>query len=555
MTISTQPVDHPAELVTIDQLKISTDDTVLVPNLALTIKPGERVGLIGESGSGKSLTALSLMGLLPDELNAQGNVSIRNICDDILNTPDRELSKMRGRRVSMVFQEPMSALNPLMKVGKQIAEVLLQHGTVGSRKEAQQRVRKLIEDVHLPDPPRIMRSYPYQLSGGQRQRVMLAIAFANDPELIICDEPTTALDVTVQRQVLDLLDDAVRSRSASLLFVSHDLGVIAEVCDRVMVMQQGRIVESGTVRDVLTAPQHEYTRRLLSASKLEELKEDTPGRSPHIEASTTETPQPQPIIQVRNLTRTFSTGQHRVDALKDINLEVAAGDRVGIVGESGSGKTTLLKILAGLDRPTAGEIEVCGVDVRRASHRGLKPLRQRLQIVFQDPMGSLDPRMNIQEIIEEPLLRTRRDTPNAKVRQELVQESLEAVELPPDVISRYPHQFSGGQRQRISIARALITNPDVLIADEPVSALDVSVQAQVLKLLNALVEDRGMTLLMVSHDLSVVRHICRHVAVMRQGEIVEAGDTEEVYRNPTHDYTRRLLEAVPSLDQIIRNRV
>ncbi|HEY4558250.1 MAG TPA: ABC transporter ATP-binding protein [Enteractinococcus sp.] len=554
MTISTQPVDHP-ELVTIDQLKISTDDTVLVPNLALTIKPGERVGLIGESGSGKSLTALSLMGLLPDELNAQGNVSIRNICDDILNTPDRELSKMRGRRVSMVFQEPMSALNPLMKVGKQIAEVLLQHGTVGSRKEAQQRVRKLIEDVHLPDPPRIMRSYPYQLSGGQRQRVMLAIAFANDPELIICDEPTTALDVTVQRQVLDLLDDAVRSRGASLLFVSHDLGVIAEVCDRVMVMQQGRIVESGTVRDVLTAPQHEYTRRLLSASKLEELKEDTPGRPPHIEASTTETPQPQPIIQVRSLTRTFSTGQHRVNALKDINLEVAAGDRVGIVGESGSGKTTLLKILAGLDRPTAGEIEVCGVDVRRASHRGLKPLRQRLQIVFQDPMGSLDPRMNIQEIIEEPLLRTRRDTPNAKVRQELVQESLEAVELPPDVIPRYPHQFSGGQRQRISIARALITNPDVLIADEPVSALDVSVQAQVLKLLNALVEDRGMTLLMVSHDLSVVRHICRHVAVMRQGEIVEAGDTEQVYRNPTHDYTRRLLEAVPSLDQIIRNRV
>lgn len=553
MTVPTQQTAA-SELVTIDQLQISTDDTILVPPLDLTIKSGERVGLIGESGSGKSLTALSLMGLLPDELNAEGDVSIRDICTDILRTPDRELSKMRGHRVSMVFQEPMTALNPLMKVGKQIAEVLLQHGTVKSRQDARRRVQSLIEDVHLPDPPRIMRSYPYQLSGGQRQRVMLAIAFANDPELIICDEPTTALDVTVQRQVLELLDDAVRKRGTSLLFVSHDLGVIAEVCDRVLVMKNGHIVESGPVREVLTTPQHEYTRRLLNASKLDELQEDASELTPHTDTQAKEAPEQQPIIQVRDLSRTFSSGRHRVEALKDIDLEVAPGDRVGIVGESGSGKTTLLKILAGLDRPTSGEIDVCGVDVRRAGHRGLKPLRQRLQIIFQDPMGSLDPRMNIQQIVEEPLLQDRRNTPNAQRRQALVQESLEAVEIPPDAVSRYPHQFSGGQRQRISIARALITDPDVLIADEPVSALDVSVQAQVLKLLNALVEDRGMTLLMVSHDLSVVRHICRKVAVMRHGQVVEAGETEQVYRNPTHDYTRRLLEAIPSLDQIIENR-
>lgn len=553
MTVPTHQTAAP-ELVTIDQLQISTDDTMLVPPLDLTIKAGERVGLIGESGSGKSLTALSLMGLLPDELNAEGDISIRDICTDILRTPDRELSKMRGHRVSMVFQEPMTALNPLMKVGKQIAEVLLQHGTVKSRQAAQRRVHSVIEDVHLPDPPRIMRSYPYQLSGGQRQRVMLAIAFANDPELIICDEPTTALDVTVQRQVLELLDDAVRKRGTSLLFVSHDLGVIAEVCDRVLVMKNGHIVESGPVHEVLTTPQHEYTRRLLNASKLDELQEDASELIPHPDMLAKEIPEQQPIIQVRDLSRTFNSGRHRVEALKSIDLEVAPGDRVGIVGESGSGKTTLLKILAGLDRPTSGEIDVCGVDVRRAGHRGLKPLRQRLQIIFQDPMGSLDPRMNIQQIVEEPLIQDRRNTPNAQRRQILVKESLEAVEIPPDAISRYPHQFSGGQRQRISIARALITDPDVLIADEPVSALDVSVQAQVLKLLNALVEDRGMTLLMVSHDLSVVRHICRKVAVMRHGQVVEAGETEQVYRNPTHDYTRRLLEAIPSLDQIIKNR-
>lgn len=553
MTVPTHQTTSP-ELVTIDQLQISTDDTMLVPPLDLVIKSGERVGLIGESGSGKSLTALSLMGLLPDELHAEGDISIRDICKDILRTPDRELSKMRGHRVSMVFQEPMTALNPLMKVGKQIAEVLLQHGTVKSRQEAQRRVRSLIEDVHLPDPPRIMRSYPYQLSGGQRQRVMLAIAFANDPKLIICDEPTTALDVTVQRQVLDLLDDAVRRRGTSLLFVSHDLGVIAEVCDRVLVMKNGHIVEAGPVQEVLTTPQHEYTRRLLNASNLDELQKDTSELIPHPDTLAKEVPEQQPIIQVRNLSRTFSSGRHRVEALKDIDLEVTPGDRVGIVGESGSGKTTLLKILAGLDRPTSGEIDVCGVDVRRAGHRGLKPLRQRLQIIFQDPMGSLDPRMNIQQIVEEPLIQDRRNTPNAERRQTLVKESLEAVEIPPDALSRYPHQFSGGQRQRISIARALITDPDVLIADEPVSALDVSVQAQVLKLLNALVEDRGMTLLMVSHDLSVVRHICRKVAVMRHGQVVEAGETEQVYRNPTHDYTRRLLEAIPSLDQIIKNR-
>lgn len=553
MTVPTHQTAAP-ELVTIDQLQISTDDTMLVPPLDLTIKAGERVGLIGESGSGKSLTALSLMGLLPDELNAEGDISIRDICTDILRTPDRELSKMRGHRVSMVFQEPMTALNPLMKVGKQIAEVLLQHGTVKSRQATQRRVHSVIEDVHLPDPPRIMRSYPYQLSGGQRQRVMLAIAFANDPELIICDEPTTALDVTVQRQVLELLDDAVRKRGTSLLFVSHDLGVIAEVCDRVLVMKNGHIVESGPVHEVLTTPQHEYTRRLLNASKLDELQEDASELIPHPDMLAKEIPEQQPIIQVRDLSRTFNSGRHRVEALKSIDLEVAPGDRVGIVGESGSGKTTLLKILAGLDRPTSGEIDVCGVDVRRAGHRGLKPLRQRLQIIFQDPMGSLDPRMNIQQIVEEPLIQDRRNTPNAQRRQILVKESLEAVEIPPDAISRYPHQFSGGQRQRISIARALITDPDVLIADEPVSALDVSVQAQVLKLLNALVEDRGMTLLMVSHDLSVVRHICRKVAVMRHGQVVEAGETEQVYRNPTHDYTRRLLEAIPSLDQIIKNR-
>ncbi len=529
-------------LVDVEGLRISSDSADLVHPLDLVIRPGERVGLIGESGSGKSLTALSLIGLLPDELKPSGSVSFRDGATNVLTAPERDMCKLRGRRISMVFQEPMTALNPLMQVGKQVGEVLYHHRTLSSRREVSDRVQELLRSVHLPDPAQTAQAYPHQLSGGQRQRVMLAMAFANDPDLLICDEPTTALDVTVQRQVLDLLDEAVRTRGTSLLFVSHDLAVVADTCDRILVMEHGRIVEAGQVVDVLSDPQHDYTKKLLAASRLEPPSRDRETRGSG-----------QSLIRIDGLHRRFRSRRRTVNALNDVSMTVTEGERLGIVGESGSGKTTLLKILAGLDQPSSGTAEVCGVDVTRAGRRSLRPLRERLQIVFQDPMGSLDPRMSVQQIVEEPLI-GHRDAPRAPRRRELVAESLEAVGIPAEAAQRFPHQFSGGQRQRISIARALITDPDVLVADEPVSALDVSVQAQVLDLIQHLVDERGLTLVMVSHDLSVVRYLCDRVIVMRHGQIVESGETRSIYESPQDDYTRTLLEATPSLDRVLASR-
>ncbi|WP_017589653.1 dipeptide ABC transporter ATP-binding protein [Nocardiopsis ganjiahuensis] len=564
-------------LVTVTGLRVDAGPDRLVHPLDLTIRAGERVGLIGESGSGKTLTALSLIGLLPDELRHGGTVALRDSSDDLLNAPERELCGLRGRRISMVFQEPMTALNPLMQVGKQVSEVLTQHRTLPNRREVRERVLGLLESVRLPDPERLLRAYPHQLSGGQRQRIMLAMAFANDPDLLICDEPTTALDVTVQRQVLDLLDEAVRSRGTSLLFVSHDLAVVARTCDRVLVMQHGRVVESGSVTDVLTAPRHDYTKQLLAASRLEptaggarrgagsppETGSGAGAGAPTGSEGPAGTERPagaaelseaaEPLIRVSGLHRTHRSRRRTVHALKNVDLQVRAGDRIGIVGESGSGKTTLLKILAGLDRPTSGSVSVCGVDVARASKRSMRRLREQLQTVFQDPMGSLDPRMTVREIVEEPLI-GHSGARSGRERRELTARSLESVGIPASAAERYPHQFSGGQRQRISIARALVTDPDVLVADEPVSALDVSVQAQVLALLNRLVDERGLTLLMVSHDLAVVRHLCDRIVVMRHGEVVEAGPAERVYGAPEDDYTRALLEATPSLDRVLAEK-
>lgn len=554
-------------LVRVSGLRVHAGPTPLVHPLDLTIGAGERVGLIGESGSGKSLTALSLMGLLPEELQAGGSVALRGASDNLLAATERELCGLRGRRVSMVFQEPMTALNPLMRVGKQVGEVLTQHRTLTGRRAVRARVLELLDSVHLSDPERVLRAYPHQLSGGQRQRVMIAMAFANDPDLLICDEPTTALDMTVQRQVLDLLDEAVRSRGTGLLFVSHDLAVVAEACDRVLVMQEGRVVESGPVPAVLTAPQHPCTERLLRASRLEPASGSTalpsgspspasgkasPSTGPGDGASaSTGTPTPDTaVVRVRDVHRTYRSGRRTVHALRGMDLDVHVGERLGIVGESGSGKTTLLKILSGLDRPTSGTASVCGVDVTRPARRALRPLRERLQTVFQDPMGSLDPRMSVREIVEEPLIGHRDDHTRGQ-RYELVAESLRAVGLEPEAADRRPHQFSGGQRQRISIARALVTDPDVLIADEPVSALDVSVQAQVLALLDRLVEERGLTLVMVSHDLGVVRHLCDRIVVMRDGRVVEAGPADRVHNAPEDGYTRALLEAAPSLDRAL----
>ncbi|KHS53602.1 Nickel-transporting ATPase, Polyamine-transporting ATPase [Brevibacterium linens] len=561
-------------------------ETPVLHDVSLSLAPGERVGLIGESGSGKSLTAQSVMGLLPEELHAQGQVHLQGHSGNLLEANEKTLAGLRSDIVSMVFQEPMSALNPLMRIGDQIAEVLRIHGKV-PRAQIPTRVRELLHDVHMPDPDSARFAYPHQMSGGQRQRVMLAIALANSPRLLICDEPTTALDVTVQKHMLDLIAERVAAVEAGLLFITHDLAVVAGVCDRVVVMYRGRIVESGSVDEIFTAPKHEYTRGLLASSDLEST--DDRGRlftpktalaysGPQVEEAE---PQPDaresqdsedgaasakegngaasakesaPLIEVSDVTRVFrgrglfGRGRSRVTALGGIDFTVASGARLGIVGESGSGKSTLLNILSGLDRPTTGHVRVGDIRVEAASSQALRRLRQNLQIVFQDPFASLDPRMRIADIVAEPLIAAGVDKDERTAR---VEEMIAAVDLDADSLRRYPHQFSGGQRQRISIARALVTRPQILVADEPVSALDVSVRAQVLNLLTDLVDEYALTLLFVSHDLGVVKHLCSEVIVMKSGQIIESGATENIYANPQEEYTRSLIAATPSLAEAL----
>lgn len=584
-------------LLRVSDLTISTHQRELVHPLSFEIAPGERVGLIGESGSGKSLTSSAVMGLLPQELEAHGSVELTGETGNLLDRSERSLASLRGRRMSMVFQEPMSALNPLMRVGAQVAEVMRLHRTA-TGEAAMRRAVDLLAQVHLPDPAAAARAYPHQLSGGQRQRVMLAIALANEPDLLICDEPTTALDVTVQSAVLDLIDEQVRARGTGLLFITHDLAVVARVCERVLVMTQGSVVESGSVEQIFTDPQHEYTRGLLAASDLSATDErgrlftiatasQYPGAVDAAQASDARTgteqvpdvretvapgsdaqvttPQPsvaQPaqeatadaasgddLIEVTGLVKTYTRRaglfrSHAVQALKGVDLRVRAGGRMGIVGESGSGKSTLLSLLSGLDTPTAGSIRVGDIVVDPRNVAGLTAMRRDLQIVFQDPFASLDPRMSVADIIGEPL--QSQGVPRGQ-RLARAEELIDSVGLDRDSLTRFPHQFSGGQRQRISIARALVTRPRILVADEPVSALDVSVRAQVLNLLADLVDEYSLTLVFVSHDLGVVRHLCSDVAVMRSGEIVEQGTTDQIYDDPAHEYTRALVAATPTL--------
>ncbi|EMY35077.1 ABC transporter [Arthrobacter crystallopoietes BAB-32] len=599
-------------LLRVESLTVSTQDRPLVSDFNLTMSRGERIGLIGESGSGKSMTTTALMGLLPEGVTATGSIKLAGHDLDLVGAPDQQLRRIRGNDMTMVFQEPLTALNPLMKVGPQVAEIMLKHRTASSRAAASAKAVELLAGVKLPDPAEAAKAYPHQLSGGQRQRVMLAMALANDPALLLCDEPTTALDVTVQRQVLDLILESVQQRGTGLLFITHDLSVVANICDRVLVMNNGQVVEEGTTVDVFSRPQHPYTRGLLAASDLDatdadgrlftvasaggytppapdHLVDEVPAAAVHTPgtgAKTTETEAPAPttpatgpaepagavvvgpettapatttldagapVISVKDLVRTYQRQRTslfgkrtEVPALRGISFDVAAGQRFGVVGESGSGKSTLLRILAGLDQPTSGSVRVAGNEVAGAKEHELAELRRQLQIVFQDPMGSLNPRMRVQDIIAEPLLAPGQKVDSARQRK-LVAEMLAAVGLPADSADRFPHQFSGGQRQRISIARALICQPRVLVADEPVSALDVSVRAQVLNLLSDLVDEYQLTLVFVSHDLGVVRYICDNVVVMNRGQIVESGSTEQIYEAPRHDYTRTLVNSSMSL--------
>lgn len=586
-------------LLSVDNLTVNAGSSQLVKGISFEIFRGERVGLIGESGSGKSLTCLSLIGLLDKGLHAEGHIAFHDrpadaaAADaepqpiDLLNAEEIQLSRLRGNRLSMVFQEPMTALNPLMKVGDQLAEVIKIHRP--KTKDLKPRVVELLSSVQIPDPARTATVYPHQMSGGQRQRVMLAMAMANGPDLLLADEPTTALDVTVQKRVLNLMATQVEGAGTSLLFITHDLGVVSEVCDRVIIMRHGRIVESGPIDRVFTAPEHPYTRSLLAASDLEtdpatgrlltldatagdsltapESLEGTashakdsadhtgatgPSRSPvehHTLPEDGGTPVfnhvDNPAIRVRDLTRTYGKpglfGRSLVvPALRGVSFDVGVGQRFGIVGESGCGKSTLLRLLTALDEPTSGRVEIAGEPIGGRPERQLRWLRDAMQIVFQDPMGSLDPRMNVRDIIAEPLHGATR-----RQRRTRVNELLEQVGLPLSSAEKHPHQFSGGQRQRIAIARALVTRPKILIADEAVSALDVSVRAQVLNLLDDLVQEYQLTLVFVSHDLNVVHHSCDAVAVMNAGRIVECGPADSVIESPQHPYTAELVSAIP----------
>lgn len=522
----------------------------LLHGINFSILKGGRLGLIGESGSGKSLTALSIMGLLPEGLAASGQISIGDTHLDgeqvsatsLLGARTKVFEKLRGRKVAMIFQEPMTALNPLMRVGRQVAEIMEVHGR--SHQEAATRTQELFEEVGLGEEK--LRSYPHELSGGQRQRVLIAMALANDPDVLICDEPTTALDVTVQKQILDLISALVARTDTALLFITHDLGVVAQMCEQVVVLHRGTQVEEGSVKEVLSNPQKEYTKKLVLASQ-----PGAPAQLPESLNNTennaeTEAEGNKPLaVNARGLTRIYRR-RRTLDflALDNVDLHVPSGGRCGIVGGSGSGKSTLLKILGGLDKPDEGHVELFGTPLSEFSR---KDLSQTVQLVFQDPASSLDPRMPIGLSIAEPL---RGRGLNKQQRMARVAEVLTDVGLDPEMATRLPHEFSGGQRQRISIARALSVRPKILLADEPVSALDVSVRAQVLALLDRMAADYGLTLLFVSHDLAVVRELCTHVAVVNHGRIVEHGLTENIWQNPQDPYTQALLQAIPRVQQL-----
>ncbi|WKD60645.1 Glutathione import ATP-binding protein GsiA [Corynebacterium ciconiae DSM 44920] len=539
----------------VEDLKVSTrDGHQLLNGVSLSIAPGETVGIIGESGSGKSLTALSIMGLHSHTLHSSGHITLRDQPGNLLDYSPRRYARLRGRRISMVFQEPMTALNPLMKIGPQVREALKLHQPNLDSPALRRRSVELLDQVRLPDPEELYGRYPHQLSGGQRQRVLIAIALANDPELIICDEPTTALDATVQASILDTLTQLAQQRGTAVLFITHDLGVMARMCERVMVMRRGEIVERGSTQQVLHEPTHSYTRGLVAASDL--AARDPQGRlytvgsadesySPGHAHARPEFPALGPVVlEADGISKSYrfrgwrARSRRTTQALAPVSLQLRAGQRLGVVGESGSGKSSLVRLLAGLDTSDTGAIRVDG---RRASS-GV--LQASSQMVFQDPAASLDPRMRVGESIAEPLRAARMSTAE---RAERVREVLADVGLEPDVAQRYPHEFSGGQRQRISLARALAPRPRVLLADEPVSALDVSARAQVINLLTQVVHDYQLGLVFVSHDLGVVQALCSEVMVLRRGELIEQEEVAALFSAPRASYTRALIDAVPQL--------
>ncbi|GGA93757.1 ABC transporter ATP-binding protein [Allosediminivita pacifica] len=504
--------------------------TEAVKGVSFDVAPGETVALVGESGSGKSVTALSTVSLLGDAAEVSGSVTYKG--QEMIGAPDRLLRQVRGNDISFVFQEPMTSLNPLHKLEKQLRESLeLHQGLTGDAARA--RILELLNKVGIRDPESRLEAYPHQLSGGQRQRVMIAMALANDPDLLIADEPTTALDVTIQAQILDLLADLQKSEGMSLLFITHDLTIVRKFADRVCVMKDGEIVEHGDTREIFAAPSHDYTRMLLSA--------ESTGAPDPVPADSEEIARTDHLkiwfpIQRGLMKRTVGY----VKAVNDATISVRAGETVGIVGESGSGKTTLALAIMRLIQ-SEGAITFRGEDVNRWSVKRLRKLRSEMQIVFQDPYGSLSPRMTCEQIIAEGL--EVHGAPDGRKHRELVAEVMAEVGLDPATMFRYPHEFSGGQRQRIAIARAMVLRPRLLVLDEPTSALDMTVQVQIVDLLRKLQRKHGLAYLFISHDLKVVRAMSHQVIVMKDGDVVETGTAQEIFDAPQTEYTRKLMAA------------
>jgi peptide/nickel transport system ATP-binding protein len=507
-----------------------------VEGVSFSLQRNEILCLVGESGSGKSIAARAIMGLLPvPRVRATaGEILFRG--EDLLRASPERLRALRGSRISMVFQDPMTALNPLKTIASQIDEAIAVH-TDMARPQRDARILERLEAVHLPDPRRITRSYPHQLSGGQRQRAMIAMALALEPAILIADEPTTALDVTTQAQILALIKEIQARRHMGVLFITHDFGVVSEIADRVAVMQSGKVVESGAARQILGAPQHPYTRTLIAA-----IPSLVPPQRKPIDESV------QVILSVSGLQKWYRAGtlsftsRASLQAVKGVSLSVRRGETVGLVGESGSGKSTVARCIARLIDADGGRVMLGDTDLRPLSRRQLRPYRKRIQMIFQDPYSSLNPRRTVGKLIAEGPMVHGMSEREASAR---CRELLELVGLGSRAADRYPEEFSGGQRQRIGIARALALDPQLLIADEPVSALDVSVQAQVLRLLADIRDRLHLSMLFITHDLRVAAQVCDTIAVMRHGEIVECGPTARLFRDARHEYTRELLSAVP----------
>ncbi|MFM0723765.1 ABC transporter ATP-binding protein [Paraburkholderia strydomiana] len=569
MKPGTHEVTRSANLLEVRDLRVSFGAHEAVRGLNFDVAQGETLALVGESGCGKSATALSLMRLVPVPGRVSG--SLRFDGRELLDLSERDMRAVRGRQMSMIFQEPMTSLNPVLSIGAQIVETLRQHESL-SKVAAWKRAIELLELVRIPEPQRRVFDYPHELSGGQRQRVMIAMAVACRPRLLIADEPTTALDVTIQARILELLDGLRRELSMSLLLITHDLGVVAQHADRVAVMLAGEMVEQAPVAQLFTQPRHAYTRGLLGASlnladdlhyrgwKLPEIRHGidddgqpnfavvplSPRTGQHDEpAAARRATDDAPLLALHDLRIDYPhrDGKTTLRAVDGVSLQIARGETVGLVGESGCGKSTLSKAILRLVPAAGGQIRLRGTDLVPLREHELRPLRRHVQMVFQDPYASLNPRRTVGEILDTVLVVD--GVNDARQRRSRIAAILDRVGLPSSAPQRFPHEFSGGQRQRIGIARALVLEPDLLICDEPVSALDVSIQAQILNLLVELKRDLGLAYLFISHDLSVVRYIADRVHVMQAGRIVESGDHREIWRAPQHAYTRTLLDAIP----------